>query len=141
MVRTRNLVPIFSNFDFGLLDEIAHGGMPAIKSAVNMRVDISETPTNFVVLADLPGFNKENISVDFKDGVLTVEAEKTVEKESNEAEKIWRSERSYGQVKRSFQFGDDVDAQAIDAKYLDGVLSLTLPKKVKEESNTKVVIN
>lgn len=141
MLRTTKLVPLFHGLDFNILDDFATGGVPAVKSAFNMRVDISESENNFLVKADLPGFTKDNLNVDFKDGVLTVSAEKVETKESAESDKVWRKERVAGSVKRSFEFGEDVDADNIQASYVDGVLALTLPKKVKEEKVTKIKID
>lgn len=141
MLRTTKLVPLFHGLDFNILDDFATGGVPAVKSAFNMRVDISESENNFLVKADLPGFTKDNLNVDFKDGVLTVSAEKVETKESAESDKVWQKERVAGSVKRSFEFGEDVDADNIQASYVDGVLALTLPKKVKEEKVTKIKID
>lgn len=135
------LMPIFGNFDLNLLDDLVTGGVPAVRQSLGMKVDISEDKDKFNVVADLPGFKKEAISADFKDGVLTLSAERSSVKESTEAEKIWRSERSYGLVKRSFQFGDSVDSASVSATYVDGVLTVNLPKKQKEEASTKINIS
>lgn len=105
--------------------------MPALK----MRVDVTESDNAYKVKADIPGVKKEDISVRIDGNVVQIDAEAKREKEEKgEGDKVLRSERYYGAVSRSFSLADDVDEDKVEAKYADGVLSLTLPKKAAPAS-------
>lgn len=99
-------------------------------------VDIHETDDSFVVKADLPGMNKEDIQIDIKDSTLTLKGEKKFEQQVSKDNYI-RVERTYGTFIRSFTLPQNVDPDKIKAKYKDGVLELTLPKK--EEAKPKQI--
>ena len=88
--------------------------------------DIRETDKDFVIETELPGFNKDELSVNMKEGVLTVRAEHKAENKGDDAGFI-RRERSWESVERRFEVSG-VDAAAISAQYVNGVLRLTLPK-------------
>ncbi len=92
------------------------------------RVEVKDEKDAIVLSAELPGVDKENISVQLEDGMLTVSGEKKQESEVKEAG-FYRSERLYGQFKRSFTLPDVVDPAKIDAEFRNGVLKLTLTKK------------
>lgn len=95
------------------------------------RTDITEKDGKYVLEADLPGFKKEDISVDIDKDCLTITAEhKSDEKEEN-ADSYIRRERYYGSYTRSFNV-KGIDTEAITAAYNDGVLTLTMPKKEPE---------
>lgn len=87
--------------------------------------DIRETDKAFTIETELPGFDKSELSVSMKEGVLTVRAEHKAENKSDEG--YIRRERSYEAVERRFEVSG-VDAGAISAQYANGVLTLTLPK-------------
>ena len=91
-----------------------------------MRSDLKETDTAFVVEAELPGFKKENITVEYKDNRLVIEAKKE-EESKEEKENYVRRERHYGEVSRRFRV-EGIKADEINAAYKDGVLTVTLPK-------------
>jgi len=91
---------------------------------------------SFVVKADLPGVNKDDIQIDLKDNTLTLKGEKKFENKVSKDNYI-RVERSYGTFVRSFTLPQNVDAEKIKATYKDGVLELTLPKK--EEAKPKQI--
>jgi HSP20 family protein len=119
-------------FDFPfdrLFDEAwaqpAHGS-PSAEFA-SPRVDIREEKDAIVVSAELPGVSQEDLHVELEKGVLTVSGEKKAELTEEEAG-FYRSERVYGNFKRSFRVPETVDAQKIGAEYLNGVLKVTLPK-------------
>ncbi len=78
---------------------------------------------------ELPGFKKEDIKVDLKDGYLTVTAQKSLDKEEHRGKKILRQERYSGSCTRSFYVGNAVTEEDIKAKFEDGVLKLNIPKK------------
>ena len=92
-----------------------------------LRVDLAEKENHYVISAELPGVKSEDLNVSVENDLLTISAEKRDEFEGNE-NGVCRRERSYGRVSRSFQLGNQVDADKIDAGYKDGVLTLTLPK-------------
>lgn len=96
---------------------------------LKMRIDVTEDAGAYKVKADIPGVQKEDISVRVDGNVVEIEAQARSEKETREGEKVLRSERSYGTISRSFSLAQDVDAGKVQAKYADGVLSLELPKK------------
>ncbi len=106
------------------------------KGRNEMRCDIYEKDDVFYIEMDIPGFNKENINIEIKDGYLTVKAEKSNE-ENEENKNYIRRERSYGEFSRSFNLGD-ADEEKVDAKFDNGTLFITVPKK--DESFTKKTI-
>ncbi len=92
-----------------------------------MKTDVHETEDSYEMNVDLPGFKKEDIHVDLKEGYLTLRAEKNLEKEEKKEKKVIRSERYVGSMSRSFYVGD-VKPESIKCKYEDGVLTLEFPK-------------
>ena len=92
-----------------------------------MRLDLTEDDKNFFVKAEIPGVSKDDIKVSVDGNQVCLSAE--VKKEEKEGAKVIRSERYYGSVSRSFTLDENVDQAAAQAKYEDGVLQLTLPKK------------
>jgi HSP20 family protein len=83
------------------------------------------------VKAEIPGVRKEDIGVEIDGNVVTLRAETKQEKDVKEKGRLIRSERYYGAMSRSFTLGHEVDETKADAKYADGILTLTLPKKVQ----------
>lgn len=132
--------PFLNLINVDLLNDINNNGLQALKSMQSMKVDVLENDNDFVVHADIPGVTKESISVDFKDGTLTISVEEKVENEQKEGEKIWRKERSFSKRSRSFRFDVSLDEDQINGKYENGVLVVTLPKKINIEKNTKISI-
>ena len=100
----------------------------------SFKTDIRETENDYVLEAELPGFSKEDIHAEIKDGYLTIYAEhKTEDEQTDEKTNYIRRERSYGSYKRTFDLSG-IREQEITAAYRDGVLTLTLPKaEVKVE--------
>ena len=95
------------------------------------RTDITEKDGKYVLEADLPGFKKEDISVDIDNDCLTITAEHKSEEKEENADSYIRRERFYGSYTRSFNV-KGIDTEAITAAYNDGVLTLTMPKKEPE---------
>lgn len=93
-------------------------------------VDIYENSDFVVVKAELPGVEKNQISVEVKDGILSLRGERKFEKEVKE-ESYHRIERSYGSFQRSFSLPVSVDQDQVTARFEDGVLEVKLPKKEK----------
>lgn len=96
-----------------------------------MNTDVKETQTEFVIHIDLPGFKKEEVEAELKDGYLTVSATKNAETEESgqEAGKYIRRERCTSACKRSFIVSKDITKDDIQASLKDGVLTLLIPKK------------
>ncbi|MEK7346279.1 MAG: Hsp20 family protein [Pseudomonadota bacterium] len=99
-----------------------------------MRLDVTEDDKNFFVKAEIPGVAKEDIKVCLAGNQVSLSAEVKKEKEEKEGARVIRSERYYGSVARSFTLDDSVDSSAALAKYENGVLQLTLPKKPNGQS-------
>lgn len=93
-------------------------------------VDIYEKTDSVVVKAELPGVEKDQISVEVKDGILTLRGERKFERDVKE-ESYHRIERAYGSFLRSFSLPVSVDQDKVSAKFKDGVLEVELPKKEK----------
>ena len=95
-----------------------------------MRTDVHEHDDHYEVDIDLPGFKKEDISLDLNNGYLTVSAAKGLDKdESGKKGKVIRKERYSGSMQRSFYLGEGITEEDIKAKFEHGVLSLNIPKK------------
>lgn len=95
------------------------------------RTDITEKDGTYVLEADLPGFKKEDISIDIDKDCLTISAEHKSEENEEKTDNYIRRERFYGSYTRSFNV-KGIDTDAITAAYNDGVLTLTMPKKEPE---------
>jgi HSP20 family protein len=94
-----------------------------------IRMDVKEADGKYLINAEIPGVNKDDIHVTVDGNRVSISAEVKQEKEVKEGERIVRSERSYGMASRSFTLADEVDQDQVQAKYNNGVLELTLPKK------------
>ena len=124
-----------SRFDpFGDIDDLFKGffvrpmaleGQPQMQ----IKMDLKENENAYTVHAEIPGVKKEDIHVSIEGNQVSISAETRVEKEEKKGEKVLRSERYVGKVARSFTLAHDVDESKAQAKYTDGVLELTLPKK------------
>ena len=100
---------------------------PSVEAVSLFRTDVKDEGEAFRLEAELPGFNKEDISIDIKDERLTISAQRKLESEE-EKPKFVKRERFYGSYRRSFSL-EGIDSEAIEASYLDGILSLKLPKR------------
>lgn len=94
-----------------------------------MRTDVREMDGSYQLDIDLPGYKKEDVKAELKDGYLTVKAEKKFEETDD---KYLRRERYFGSCSRSFYVGEDLTQSDIKAKFEDGILKLTVPKKEPE---------
>ena len=93
------------------------------------RTDVSDTGDAFVLECELPGFKKEDIGINIENDCLTIAVERKLDEENKKPNFVKR-ERFYGSFSRSFDV-TGINTDAIEAKYLDGILTLTLPKKVE----------
>ena len=137
-----NLFDDFFAAPFGLMntgrtDEALYG-----KHARSMmKTDVRETENSYELDVDLPGFKKDEITVDLKDGYLTIGATKGLDKDEQDKNgKYIRRERYAGSMSRSFYVGEGVTEEDIKAKYEDGILRLVVPKKdAKAVENKKYI--
>ena len=138
-----NLFDDFFGSDFGFFPTLNDHSPLSGKHAKNlMKTDVRETEDSYELDVDLPGFQKDEIHVDLKDGYLTISAAKGLDKDAQDKKgKYIRQERYAGACSRSFYVGD-VESKDISAKYENGILMLTLPKHVKKElpSSTSITI-
>lgn len=102
---------------------------PGEAVAPTIKMDVREQKENYLVHAEIPGVKKEDIHVVIEGNQVSISAEVKQEKEVKEGERVLRSERSFGQVARTFQLSHEIDDAKAAAKFTDGVLELTLPKK------------
>lgn len=128
-----------------LFDDFFGDGFPAVpmwtghdplygKRAKNlMKTDVRETESSYELDIDLPGFQKDEVTVELQDGYLSIRAEKGLDKEEKDKKGTYiRQERYTGACSRGFYVGD-VEPEEVTAKYEDGILKLTLPKKETKE--------
>ncbi|HJC47344.1 MAG TPA: Hsp20/alpha crystallin family protein [Candidatus Lachnoclostridium pullistercoris] len=95
-----------------------------------MKTDVKETDNGYEVAVDLPGFKKDEISLELKDGYLTITASKGLDKDEEDKKgRMIRQERYAGAMSRSFYVGDGVTEEEVKAKFENGVLMLSIPKK------------
>lgn len=130
---------VFDNFFQGYLRPVRTEGQP---QQMQIRMDVTENDNAYIVHAEIPGVNKDDINVTIDGSQVTISAELTKNTESKAGNgqdaqsqnnqdkgKTLHTERYYGKVFRSFSLGQDVDEEGAEAKYNAGVLELTLPKK------------
>jgi HSP20 family protein len=98
-------------------------------ASAQFRVDVTEKENAYTLRAELPGVKKEDINITIDGDQVAISAEVKQEKDAKNGERVLRSERYYGKVYRAFTLGQTVDEASASAKYVDGVLELTLPKK------------
>ncbi|KAA8501057.1 Hsp20/alpha crystallin family protein [Mediterraneibacter catenae] len=112
------------------------------KNAKNiMKTDIKEHDGGYELDIDLPGFKKDEITIDLDNGYLTISAAKGLDKdEQNKQGKYIRRERYAGAMQRSFYVGDAVTEEDVKAKFEDGILRLSIPKKDAKAVETKKTI-
>jgi len=116
----------FDDLFRGFFRPVRFEGQP---QQMSIKMDVKEDDKCYTVHAEIPGVKKEDIHVTIEGNQVSISAEVKKEKEEKQGEKVLRSERYYGKVYRSFSLGSDVDEGKAVAKYNDGVLDLTLPKK------------
>ncbi|MCY4061225.1 MAG: Hsp20/alpha crystallin family protein [Chloroflexi bacterium] len=127
MIRTRN--PYFR-----LVDDLLNDARPWLTSGVpseargfGLALDVEENANAYIVRANLPGISQDDISVNIHEDVLSVSAE-TAAENRDETSKMLIRERRFGRFSRSLRFPTNVDGDAVEASYENGVLSITLPK-------------
>ena len=131
---SENLFDDFFNDNFGMFPVWNERSPLYGKRAKNlMKTDVRETEDTYEVDIDLPGFKRDEITVDLKDGCLTVSAAKGLDKDEEDKKgRYIRQERYAGACSRSFYVGD-VEPDQVTAKYEDGILRISMPKEAKKE--------
>lgn len=129
---------------FGDMDDFFKGFFvrPAMlegQPQMQIKMDLKENDKAYTVHADIPGVKKEDIHVSIDGNQVSISAETKVEKEEKEGEKVLRSERYVGKVARSFTLAHEIDEAQAQAKYSDGVLELSLPKKAASSARKLTV--
>ena len=102
--------------------------------AAQFRVDVSENEKAYTLRAEIPGVKKEDINVTIDGDTVAITAEVKHEKDVKNGDRVLRSERYYGKLYRAFTLGQAVEEAGTGAKYVDGVLELTLPKKAAAQA-------
>ncbi len=110
---------LFEDFELPTLFEEREGWMPAF--------DVAENEKEYIVTAELPGIDPQDIEITISNGVLTIRGEKKREEETK-GENYYYMERQYGAFQRSFRLPDEIKEDEIDATYKHGVLKLVIPK-------------
>lgn len=133
--RNRLFDDVFNELASGFYVRPLHGdGLPA-----QIKLDVKETATSYVVSAELPGVSREDIHVEIHGSRVAIKAE-IKQHDANKDDKVLRSERYYGSVSRTFELPVELDEQAASAKFDNGVLNLQLPKKQKSAGAQKLRI-
>ena len=138
-----NLFDDFFSDPFGMM--IPQGRDPLYgKHAKNlMKTDVRETDESYELYVDLPGFTKDEISVELKNGYLTIQAAKGLDKDQSDKKgKYIRQERYAGACSRTFYVGEGVQPEDVTASFENGILQLSVPKAAKKQlpKNTSVTI-
>jgi len=126
-----NLLDGFFDDDWMRPGRGGRGGRPApIPHNLVMKTDIKETDGGFELAIELPGYKKDDVQAELKDGYMTISASQKEEKDEKDGDgKYIRRERFYGNCSRSFYVGENVDETDIKANFENGVLKVFVPKK------------
>ena len=138
-----NLMDVFEDFDrdffrgMRMPEHVLYG-----KNAPHMmKTDVRETNTGYEIDMDLPGLKKDEIIIELRNGTMTVSTQKSLEKkDEDKGGKLLRQERYSGSMSRSFYVGEHITEEDVKARFEDGVLHLTLPKKDAKKAEEKKTI-
>ena len=158
LTRYNNSPSLFSNRDeflvpfSNMFDDFFNSGFPDLFNDFGIemygkssypKVDIRDTETTTVVEAELPGLSKDQVSVEIKDGVLSIRGEKQEKTDNSTGSRYIHKELKKSSFSRSFSLGDNYDKDTIDAKFINGILEVTLQKitpSPKIEESKKIPI-
>jgi len=129
LVMRKYPVTLSSWFD-SIFDSPSFGAERESMYSLAPRMDIFEEENHYFIKTDLPGLNKEDVSITVEKGVIKIEGESKEERKG----KCHQNERVYGRFSRAFSLPDDIDASKIEAKMNNGVLELMLPKNEKAKA-------
>ena len=120
--------------EFDLFGDLFRGDdfFPRRESSI-MKTDIKEKDNKYEIDVDLPGYEKENINLELKDGYLEVSAKQEKVESNEENEKFIHKERFYGTCSRSFYVGEQIKEEDIHAEFKNGILKIDIPKKEEKE--------
>lgn len=142
-LNTRPGAPVAGSRDpFSLMDSLFSDWLSARPSSslvANARIEVSESNASYEVRAELPGAAKDDISVEVEGVRVSISAKTSAQSEKKEGEKVLYSERTHESYARSFELPQAVDSEAAVAKFENGVLLLTLPKKNAPQSRKLAV--
>ena len=113
---------------------VGYEGNQKQAAPAQFRVEVTEGEQAYTIRAEIPGVKKEDINISIDGDQVAISAEVKNEKDVKDGERVLRSERYYGKVYRAFALGQPVDDNAAGAKYQDGILELTLPKKAATQA-------
>lgn len=105
-----------------------------------IKVQVNESDKSYTIQAELPGVAKEDIHVDVNGNLVTLKAEVKQHDSQGDEDQVLRTERYYGSVSRSFELPAEVESDAASAKYEDGILLLTLPKKQSSQGSKRLTV-
>lgn len=115
--------------------------LPQVKDLHTMRCDVYESNGNYNIEIDIPGYDKNEISLDFDDGILTITAEKSnYDFDEGNDKNYLRRERTYGKITRSFYF-DDIDDEGIKASFINGTINIVIPKTRRQDKKRIIELN
>ena len=128
-----NLFDDFFSDPFGMMVPQSRDPLYGKHGKNLMKTDVRETENSYELDIDLPGFKKDDVQAELKDGYLTITAQTQSESEDKDEEGTYvRKERFSGKCSRTFYVGDDVEEDDIKAKFEDGVLKIAVPKKQEQ---------
>ena len=130
---------IFEDFGFGPGRLMSRGWGELGRGGWSPQIEACEQNGQFIVRADLPGPNKDDVKIDVTDQALTIQGERKQHREENR-EGFYHSERSYGSFYRSIPLPEGADAEKAKATFRDGVLEITMPSPHREEQRRKIEI-
>ena len=132
---------LFDDFMDGFDDMFEHSPLYGKHARNLMKTDVRDCKDHYELDIDLPGFKKEDIHAELQDGYLTISAAKAVDKDEKDKQgRYIRRERNSGQCARAFYVGENVTEQDVKAKYSDGILQLSIPKKDAPQEQPKKYI-
>ena len=129
-----NLFDDFISDPFGMMAPQGRDPLYGKHAKNLMKTDVRETEDSYELDIDLPGFKKDEVSVELKNGCLTIQAAKGLDKEETDKKgKYIRQERYAGACSRSFYVGEAVEPEDVSAKFEDGILTVSVPKNAKKQ--------
>ena len=138
-----NLMDVFNDFDRDFFQAMRdpENALYGRRAPHMMKTDVRETEDSYELDMDLPGFKKDEISLDLNNGTLTVSTNKSMEKKDEDKNgKMLRQERYAGSMSRSFYVGDHITEEDVKARFEDGVLRISVPKKDAKKVEEKKTI-
>ena len=138
-----NLFDDFFSDPFGMMVPQCRDPLYGKHAKNLMKTDVRETESTYELDVDLPGFTKDEVNVELKNGYLTIQAAKGLDKDQSDKKgKYIRQERYAGACSRTFYVGEGVEPEDVTAKFENGILQLSIPKEAKKQlpKNTSVTI-